>query len=158
MVSCLAFVASILLVSVSAQNVSNASTPTGSPTLSPTASPIADPWHTNSTYDCNCATYITNNYTNDAGNGCISGDDICATCPDLSDDTVCVCEKSAECELIHDVVKALATAIIVLIVAAVLCFLCFVAGCIYCWCAGIMCCAVAAKRGGNGGDYQAHLL
>lgn len=156
MVSFLLFAASIILVAVRGQNATNTTTNSTSPTMSPTMSPTPSPTMNNSTYSCNCQTYDANNYTNSAGTGCISGDDICATCPDPNDDTYCVCEKSAECELIHDVVKALATAIIVLIVAAVLCFLCFVAGCIYCWCAGIMCCALGAKRGQ--GDYQAHLL
>merc|ERR1719336_365135 len=71
---------------------------------------------TNATYVCHCETYVMNNYTNSEGTGCISGDDICATCNDPTDDTMCTCAKSSECELINDIVKALAVAVVVLIV------------------------------------------
>merc|ERR1712083_415180 len=100
-----------------------------------------------SIYTCHCTNYTMNNFTKEDGSGCISGDDICATCPDDKD--LCVCEESDECEFINNIVKALATLVIVAIVASVVCFLCFVGGCIYCWCAGVMCCAMAAKRGGG---------
>ena len=108
----------------------------------------------NNTYDCSCQTYTPNNLTKSDGSGCISGDDICATCN--GDTEVCTCFQGPGCEIIHDIVEILAVAVIVAIVVSVVFCLCVTAGCVYCWCAGILCCAAAASNK-NHNQYKAPL-
>merc|ERR1712154_214795 len=100
-------------------------------------------------YECSCQSYTPNNLTKPDGSGCISGDDVCATCNDPNNPNVCTCFRGPGCKFIHDIVEILATAVIVAIVAGVVICLCLVGGCVYCWCAGVMCCAAAASNNKN---------
>merc|ERR1719150_2125759 len=120
MLSSLLFIAFLLTVSVHSQNT----------TTTTTAPTTTDIWEK---YDCHCETYVQNNFTKSDGSGCISGDAICPACP--GDKKVCICEKSAECETINDVIKGLATFVIVIIAIGALCCCCCIGGGLYfCFC------------------------
>ena len=115
MVSFLFFMVSMLMAAVRSQT--NSTTPV--PTIAPT-----------DIYECECETYVVNNLTNSDGDGCISGEDICVTCD--ADVNECTCVQSEWCELFVDIVKAIGTVLIIVIVVSSVCALCIIGGCIYC--------------------------